>query len=75
MRIPNLSIPVNRNSLIKIFDSVMPSDPCGPCIANCLKDYGNRPPYYAACCELCGNISKVCWYSCCSTGPGCTVTA
>ncbi len=78
MLLPHPANPVHRSTNVAklAVASVGPSNgPCDPCIAQCLKLYGNNPVYYSACCETCGDISRVCWYACCAKGPKCSVPA
>ena len=81
MRLPTQSKPLLRSSNAQAnrwrllgSGGLLPSQgPFDPCTDQCIRLYGHDPLHYAACCELCGNESKVCWYYCCSHGPGCTV--
>ncbi len=75
MKLPNQFPPIQRTQKGLIPQGVLLSgDPCQPCIDICQKAYRNDKVRYAACCQTCGeDISRVCWYQCCSQAPGCTV--
>lgn len=78
MPLPPLQAPVRRDghwrhAVPALGASPGASDVCGDCTATCQKFYSNDKARYSACCETCSSISKVCWYSCCSKGPGCSV--